>query len=50
MAKAVSNYVKERVENLVLHPFKKDTEKSHDSAQYDTKRNLTLRSIILRGT
>ena len=25
-------------------------EKSHDSAQYDTARNLTLHSIILRGT
>ena len=25
-------------------------EKSHDSAQYDTAQNLTLRSIILRGT
>ena len=31
-------------------PFKKDTEQSHDSAQYETARNLTLRSIILRGT
>ena len=30
-------------------PFKKDTEQSHDSAQYETARNLTLRSIILRG-
>ena len=27
-----------------------DTEKSHDSAQYDTAQNLNLRSIILRGT
>ena len=25
-------------------------EKSHDSAEYDTAQNLTLRSIILRGT
>ena len=25
-------------------------EKTHDSAQYDTAQNLTLRSMILRGT
>ena len=31
-------------------PFKKDTEKSLYSAQYDTARNLTQRSMILRGT
>ena len=31
-------------------PFKKDTEKSLDSAQYDTERNLTQRSMILHGT
>ena len=31
-------------------PLKKDTEKSLDSAQYDTAQNLTQRSIILRGT
>ena len=30
--------------------LKKDTEKSHDSAQYHTARNLTLRSMILLGT
>ena len=31
-------------------PLKNDTEnkKLHDSAQYDTARNLTLRSMILR--
>ena len=34
-------------ENLVGHPFKKNTKKSHDSAQYDTAWNLTLRSIIV---
>ena len=50
MAKADTNYVKKWVENLVCCPFKKDTKKSHDSVQYDTARNLTLRSIILRGT
>ena len=48
MAKAESNYVKKLEENLVGHPFKKNTKKSHDSAQYDTAWNLTLRSIILR--
>ena len=31
-------------------PFKKDTEKSLDSAQYDTAQNLTLRSMIMHGT
>ena len=31
-------------------PYKKDTEKRHDSAQYDTARNLTPRSLILRRT
>ena len=30
--------------------LKKDTEKSHGSAQYDSVRNLTPRSIILGGT
>ena len=47
------------MENLIWRPFKKDTEKSHDSAQYDieldsaqyhTAQNLTPRSIILCGT
>ena len=50
MAKADTNYVKKWVENLFCCPFKKDTKKSHDSVQYDTARNLTLRSIILRRT
>ena len=39
---------KKQDENLVVLSHKKDTEKSHDSAQYDTAQNLTLRSIILR--
>ena len=48
-------YKKKQVENLVWCPFKKDTEKSHesahyDSAQYHTARNLTPCSIILGGT
>ena len=51
MAKADSNYEeKKQFENSLDCPFKKDTEKSLDSAQYDTARNLTLRSIILRRT
>ena len=33
-----------------LSTLKKDTEKSLDSAQYDTARNLTQRRIILRRT
>ena len=35
---------------IVVLSFKKDTEKSHGSAQYDSVRNLTPRSIILGGT
>ena len=51
MAKADSNYVKKKtIENLIWRRFKKDTENLYDSTQYHTARNLTLRSIILRGT
>ena len=50
MAKANSNYVKNRLKISLDYPFKWDTEKSHDSAQYDTVRNLTPRRMILRRT
>ena len=39
MAKADSNYEKNRSKILFDLPFKKDTAKSHDSAQYDTERS-----------
>ena len=41
---------KNRKQILLDFPFKKDTEKSLDSAQYDTERNLTQRSMILLDT
>ena len=47
MAQAVSNYEEKKI---VVLSFKKDTEKSHGSVQYDSVRNLTPRSIILGGT
>ena len=50
MAKANSNYVKNMLKISLDYPFKRDTEKSHDSAQYDTVRNLTPRRMILRRT
>ena len=40
---------KNRLKILLDFPFKYDTEKSNDSAQYHTAQNLTLRSMILRG-
>ena len=49
MTKADSNYETNRKKILFDCPFKKDTEKSLDSAQYDTARNLTQRSMILCG-
>ena len=45
-----SNYEKNRWKITFDCPLKKDTERSNDSAQQDTARNLTPRSIILRGT
>ena len=36
--------------NLVVLSLIKDTEKTHDSAQYNTARNLTPRRMIMRGT
>ena len=50
MTKADSNYETNRKKILFDCPYKKDTEKSIDSAQYDTAQNLTPRSMILRGT
>ena len=52
MAQAVSKYEekKNRTQISLYCPLKKDTEKSHYSAQYHTARNLTPRSMILRGT
>ena len=51
MAQAVSKYEeKKQDKHLVVLSLKKNPEKSHESAQYDTALNLTLGSIILRGT
>ena len=50
MAKANSNYVKNRLKISLDYPFKRDTEKPHDSAQDDTVRNLTPRRMILPRT
>ena len=41
VTKADSNYETNRKKILLNCPFKKDSEKSHDSAQYDTVQNLT---------
>ena len=49
MVKTDSNYEKNRSKILFDCPFKKDTEKSHDSTQYDAAHNLTPPRIILRG-
>ena len=49
VAKADSNYEKNGSKISLDCPFKKDTEKSLDSAQYHTARNLTQRSMILSG-
>ena len=48
VAKADSNYEKNCSKILLDCPFKKDTEKSLDSAQYHTEQNLTPHSMILR--
>ena len=48
VAKADSNYEKNSSKILLDCPFKKDSEKSLDSAQYHTAQNLTPRSMILR--
>ena len=50
VARADSNYEKNRSKISFDCPLKKDTEKSNESAQYHTAWNLTPRSIILRGT
>ena len=50
MTKAESNFEENRSKILLDCPLNKDMEKSLDSAQYDTARNLTQRSIILRRT
>ena len=52
MTKADLNYEKNRKKISLDWLFKKDTEKSLDSAQYDTgtARNLTPRRMILRRT
>ena len=50
VTKAVLNDEKNRSKILLDCPLKKDTEKSLDSAQYDTAQNLTQFSMILRGT
>ena len=49
VAKASSNYEKNRSKISIEFPLKYDTEKSNDSSQYDTAQNLTPRSMILRG-
>ena len=49
VAQAGSNYEKNRSKISLDCPFKYDTEKSNDSAQYDTAQNLTPHSLILRG-
>ena len=50
VTKADSNYETNRKNISFDCSFKKDTEKSLDSAQYDTVQNLTPRSMILWGT
>ena len=50
MTRADTNFETNRKKILFDCPFKKDTEKSLDSGQYDTSQNLTPRSMILRGT
>ena len=50
MAKADSNYEKNCSKILLDSPFRQNTEKLLDSAQFHTAWNLIPRSIILRGT
>ena len=51
VTKADSNYEKKTGRKSCLTvPLKKNTEKSLDYVQDDTAQNLTLRSMILRGT
>ena len=49
VAQAGSNYEKNRSKISLDCPFKYDTEKSNDSAQYDTAQKFTPRNMILRG-
>ena len=50
LTKEDSKYETNRNKILFDCPFKKVTEKSLDSAQYDTAQNFIPRSMILRGT